>query len=102
MDGFGKSDPQIQQAEAGDQSAHGAVLGHMSNGGVVEKEAVKHPQMGPGQEEEDESEVEAHHDAQEEIGAMNPLSRRRRLSGNRTSRRGGGFRRRRRLGNSVG
>jgi hypothetical protein len=99
MDGFGDSDPEIEQAEAGDEATHCAALHEVRNVRVVEEKAVEGPDMGPRQKNENEADIKTDDDAQKEVSTAQPVGGV--LRRNRSCGRAGG--RRRRSGrNNVG
>jgi hypothetical protein len=77
MDGVDDGDPDIEQAEAGDQAARDAVQEQRREMRQDDQQAVLIPktQPGPGQNKNDEAEVEAHNHADKEVEALQPARR---------------------------
>ena len=94
MDGVLDGNPYIKEAEAGDDAAGDSVErkeGEMRN---QEQQAVIAPEMGPGENDDDEPEVEADDDAYGELKVLQPQRNRTGLTsaGAPSGRRGGRWR----------
>lgn len=83
VNGVVDADPDVEEAEAGDDAADGSV--EEDHGEVREEEQVVviGPEMGPGERDDEEAEIDADDDAHGELKELEPVSRtrRRRLDG---------------------
>ena len=75
VDGIVDGDPDIEQAEAGDDAAGDSVEGERSEMRDEGKELVFVPEVQPGQDNDDESQVKTNDDANEEVEALKPAWR---------------------------
>ena len=73
VDGFGDADPDIEEADAGDDAADGAVVEDVGEGGAGEDKGVVVPDAGPpGEDEDEDAEVDAEEDEDKEGDALEP------------------------------
>ena len=72
VDGVVNGDPDIQQAESGDESAGDAVQGQRGELGNDDQQAVFIPQVQPGQYQKDEAQVETNDHPDKKIEAPQP------------------------------
>ncbi len=73
VDGFGDADPDVEEAEAGDEAADGSVVEDGGEGGVGVDAGVVVPDAGPpGEDGDEDAEVDAEQDEDEEGEALEP------------------------------
>lgn len=73
VDGFGDADPDVEEAETGDEAADGTVVEDGAEGGAGLDEGVVIPDAAPpGKDHDENAEVDAEEDEDEQRKALQP------------------------------